>query len=52
MNILRKTTDSYSAQSIDESVRVLHTDTAQGLNASEVTKRLDQYGYNEIEEKE
>lgn len=52
MNTLQKTTDSYSAQSIDETVRVLHTDAAQGLNASEVAKRLDQYGYNEIEEKE
>lgn len=52
MNTLQKTTDSYSTQSIDETVRVLHTDAAQGLNASEVAKRLDQYGYNEIEEKE
>jgi len=46
------TTDNYSAQSTQETIRVLHTDAEQGLNAAEVTQRLEQYGYNEIEEKE
>ncbi len=49
---MQKTTDDYSAQSIVETVQALHTDAGQGLNTVEVTKRLEQYGYNEIEEKE
>jgi len=46
------TTDSYSTQSIDKTVQDLNTDAEQGLNTAEATKRLEQYGYNEIEEKE
>ncbi|HDK37849.1 MAG TPA: metal-transporting ATPase, partial [Thiolapillus brandeum] len=49
---MQKHTDIYGSQSIEETVRALHTNAGHGLNAPEVAKRLEQYGYNEIEEKE
>ncbi|RLA58992.1 MAG: metal-transporting ATPase [Gammaproteobacteria bacterium] len=49
---MQKHTDIYGSQSIEETVRALHTNAGHGLNAAEVAKRLEQYGYNEIEEKE
>ena len=49
---MQKTTDDHSAQPVEETIRALHTDAGQGLNVAEVAKRLAQYGYNEIEEKE
>jgi len=49
---MHKTTDDYSAQSTEDTAGALHTDAGQGLSAAEVAKRLKQYGYNEIEEKE
>jgi len=49
---MRKTTDDYGAQSAKETVQILHADAEHGLNAAAVAKRLEHYGYNEIEEKE
>jgi len=49
---MQKATDDHSAQSIEETIQALHSDAGQGLNVAEVVKRLAQYGYNEIEEKE
>jgi len=49
---MQKHTDIYGSQSIEETVRALHTNAGHGLNAAEVAKRLEQYGYNEIEEEE
>ncbi|HEC16651.1 MAG TPA: HAD family hydrolase [Sedimenticola sp.] len=45
-------TDDYSAQSIEETIRALHTDAGRGLDTAEAAGRLERYGYNEIEEKE
>ena len=49
---MQKHTDIYGSQSIEETVRALHTNTGHGLNAPVVAKRLEQYGYNEIKEEE
>ncbi len=49
---MKKTTDDYARQPIDETIGSLHSDTEQGLSEAEVSKRLEQYGYNEIKEKE
>ena len=49
---MKKTTKSYADQSSDETIRELNTDQKQGLSSEEVAKRLESYGYNEIEEKE
>ncbi len=45
-------TDEYSTQSIEETVQALHTDAEHGLSSVEIAQRLEQYGYNEIKEKE
>lgn len=49
---MNKTTDDFSTQSIETTIKILHTDAEQGLSAAEVAQRLEQHGYNEIEEKE
>ncbi|MCF6282910.1 MAG: plasma-membrane proton-efflux P-type ATPase [Candidatus Polarisedimenticolaceae bacterium] len=49
---MKKRTDDFSRQPIDETIGALHSDAEQGLNKAEAAKRLQQYGYNEIEEKE
>ncbi len=49
---MKKTTDDYARQSIDETIGSLRSDAKRGLNKTEAAKRLQQYGYNEIEEKE
>ncbi|MCF6355358.1 MAG: plasma-membrane proton-efflux P-type ATPase [Candidatus Polarisedimenticolaceae bacterium] len=49
---MKKTTDDYTRQPIDETIGSLRSDTERGLSEAEVGKRLEQYGYNEIKEKE
>ncbi len=45
-------TDDYARQSIEDTLKALHADAERGLSAAESAKRLAQYGYNEIREKE
>jgi H+-transporting ATPase len=52
MNIKSKHTDDYSAQAAGETVNQLQTDVALGLTDSEAQARLQQFGYNEIQEKQ
>ena len=47
-----KSTDSYARQAVDETLQDLHVDPARGLSSEEVARRLEKFGYNEIEEKE
>ncbi|MCB1752721.1 MAG: HAD-IC family P-type ATPase [Gammaproteobacteria bacterium] len=49
---MKRATDDYSAQAVEETIGTLHTDAARGLSAAEAGRRLGEYGYNEIEEKE
>ena len=49
---MQQATDDYNTQPAEDTLRTLHSDATRGLNATEVNKRLAQYGYNEIEEKE
>ncbi len=49
---MKNRTDNYARQSIDETLGSLQSDTQRGLSKAEAVKRLQQYGYNEIEEKE
>ncbi|HDH10777.1 MAG TPA: plasma-membrane proton-efflux P-type ATPase [Nitrospirae bacterium] len=46
------TTEDYEKISVSETLRALHTDKDKGLASGEAKKRLEQYGYNEIPEKE
>jgi H+-transporting ATPase len=45
-------TDDYARQAIEDTLKALDTDAMRGLNKDETAKRLLQYGYNEIREKE
>jgi H+-transporting ATPase len=47
-----KTTQEYEKLGIPETLAELKTDPQQGLTEAEVQKRLAEYGYNEIPEKE
>ncbi|MDR4516502.1 MAG: plasma-membrane proton-efflux P-type ATPase [Nitrosomonas sp.] len=47
-----KATDTYRDQSVTETAQILETNTEQGLSADQTAKRLAQFGYNEIVEKE
>jgi len=47
-----KKTDDFKKQQIPETLKELGTDSKKGLSATEVQKRLQQYGPNAIEEKE
>ncbi len=49
---MKKATDSYAHQPLHETLASLSTDQQQGLSRSEAARRLEQYGYNEIEEQE
>ncbi len=44
--------EDYEKLSVDETIKALQTDKAKGLSSAEAAKRLQQYGYNEIPEKE
>ncbi|HDK16528.1 MAG TPA: metal-transporting ATPase, partial [Nitrospirae bacterium] len=46
------TTEDYEKISVSETLRALQTDKDNGLASGEAKKRLEQYGYNEIPEKE
>jgi len=45
-------TDQYASQSIEETYGTLQTDCVNGLNADDAAQRLEQYGYNELQERE
>jgi P-type Ca2+ transporter type 2C len=45
-----KKADSFSTSSIDEALKTLNVDAAKGLSASEVIKRTEQYGLNQLQE--
>ena len=47
-----KATDNYKKLSIEETLNTLQTNQSSGLSEDEVKKRLAEYGYNEIKEKE
>jgi len=47
-----KATDDYKNILVEETLRKLQTDRDRGLSEDEAQKRLAEYGYNEIEEKE
>jgi H+-transporting ATPase len=49
---MTKTTEDYRKSTIEEVLTDLGTDRVAGLSEDEVLKRLSQYGYNEIPEKE
>jgi len=49
---MKKRTDDYVRQAIDKTIESLSSDAKRGLSRAEAAKRLEQYGYNEIEEKE
>ncbi|BCG46586.1 Lead, cadmium, zinc and mercury transporting ATPase [Citrifermentans bremense] len=48
---MAKSTESFSSLSVEETLRELRTDRANGLSSSEASQRLKLYGYNEIPEK-
>jgi H+-transporting ATPase len=47
-----KLTDDYAKMTVEDAINELGTDRTRGLTREEVEKRLVQYGYNEIPEKE
>jgi H+-transporting ATPase len=52
MNIKSKHTDDYFGQAAGETLNQLQVDPATGLTDAEAQARLQQYGYNEIQEKQ
>jgi H+-transporting ATPase len=49
---MTKLTDAYTKMSVEDTINELETDRTRGLTREEAEKRLAQYGYNEIPEKE
>jgi len=49
---MTRTTEDYEKLSVKEILTTLRTDGDNGLTAEEAQKRVEQYGYNEIPEKE
>ncbi|GAB4337081.1 MAG: plasma-membrane proton-efflux P-type ATPase [Desulfobulbaceae bacterium] len=47
-----RTTDAFAQQDVEQSLAELQTDPRKGLSSEEAASRLEQYGYNEISEKE
>ncbi|MGW8248330.1 MAG: plasma-membrane proton-efflux P-type ATPase [Acidiferrobacterales bacterium] len=52
MSMTPKPTDHYLRQDASATVKALQVDPATGLSATEAQARLQQYGFNEISEKE
>ena len=52
MRPISKSSDDFSKQAVDDSLRELQVDPGRGLGAAEAGARLAHYGPNEIEEKE
>jgi len=49
---MRINTDDYKQQAVLETLKAFEVDAESGLNKAEARQRIDQYGYNAIEEKE
>jgi H+-transporting ATPase len=49
---MNKPSDDYAKQAPEDTLRFLGTDIERGLTRTEAARRLDQYGFNEIREKE
>ncbi|GBE03734.1 calcium-transporting ATPase 1 [bacterium BMS3Abin09] len=49
---MQKSTDEYKNISVEETLKRLKTDKEKGLTSEEVRKRLEEYGHNDIPEKE
>jgi len=49
---MQKNTDDYKQQTISETLKELNVIAEKGLDKAEASERIEQYGYNEIEEKE
>ena len=49
---MQKATDDYKNILVEETLKTLQTDKEKGLSGEDAQKRLAEYGYNEIEEKE
>ena len=49
---MNRHTDDYSHQTIEDTLKTLNANAERGLSDTEAAKRLAQYGYNEIREKE
>ncbi len=49
---MTKTTDDYRKITVEEALRELGTDKEKGLSEEEARRRLTEYGFNEISEKE
>ena len=49
---MTRATDEYAKQAMEDTLKSLGVDARVGLSGAEVTRRLTQYGYNEIEEKQ
>ncbi len=47
-----KPTDDYAKMTVEDVINELGTDRMRGLTREEAARRLDEYGYNEIPEKE
>ena len=43
-------TDDYAQQPVTDTLKTLEVQADQGLSGAEATRRIAQYGYNEIEE--
>lgn len=49
---MKLNTDNYSQQNTSETLKLLEVEADKGLSKAEATRRIGEYGYNEIEEKE
>jgi H+-transporting ATPase len=49
---MSRRTDDYAQHTIENTLTSLHADAERGLGDKEAAKRITQYGYNEIREKE
>lgn len=49
---MTRATDEYTKQAMEDTLKSLGVEARVGLSGAEVARRLTQYGYNEIEEKQ